>query len=109
MQTARFMSVGQVVETVELEQLLSIFKYSYTLNEHLTYLPTSRPWSNFRTVYHIQGILRVQWTEKLKFSLERFKCTVNTVSSFWCQGCVQTGVVSGNHKTKSAFLFRLCY
>ena len=27
--------------------------------------------------------------------------------SFWCQGCVQTDVLSENHSTKSADLFRL--
>ena len=42
-----------------------------------------------------------------KFSLVRFNGTVNTykVISFWCQGCVQTDVLSGNHKTNSAALF----
>jgi len=44
--------------------------------------------------------------DKTWFSLVRFNSTMNTLS-FWCQGCVQTDVLSGNHKTKSADLFRL--
>ena len=32
---------------------------------------------------------------------------MKTIRSFWCQGCAQTDVLSGNHKTKSAAVFRL--
>ena len=32
---------------------------------------------------------------------------MNTIRSFWVQRCVQTDVLSGNPKTKSAVLFRL--
>ena len=44
-----------------------------------------------------------------EFSLVRCNGTMSTilVRSFWCQGCVQIDVLSGNHKTKSAALFRL--
>ena len=31
---------------------------------------------------------------------------MNTIRSFWCQGCVQTDILSGNHKTKSPALVR---
>ena len=41
------------------------------------------------------------------FSLVRFNITVNTIRSIWCKGCVQTEVLSENHKTKSAALSRL--
>ena len=40
-------------------------------------------------------------------SLVRFNGTVNTIRSFWCQGCVHTDVLSGKHKIKSAVLIRL--
>jgi len=40
-------------------------------------------------------------------SLVRFNGTVNTLRSFWYQGCVQTDVLSGNHKTGSSALVRL--
>ena len=44
----------------------------------------------------------------LSISLLRFNVAINTkrLNKRPCQGCVQT-VLSGNHKTKSAFLFRL--
>ena len=42
-----------------------------------------------------------------EISLVWFNGTMNTVRSFWCQGCVQTDVLSGNHKTNSAALFNL--
>ena len=32
---------------------------------------------------------------------------MNTIRSFWCQGYVQSEVLSGNHKTKNAVLLRL--
>ena len=32
---------------------------------------------------------------------------MNTIRLFWCQGCVQTDDLLGNHKTKSDALFRL--
>ena len=44
----------------------------------------------------------------VKISLERINCIVNTIRSLiWCQGCVQSVVLSGNHKTKSAVLSAL--
>ena len=42
-----------------------------------------------------------------QFSLVKFNGTVNTTRSFWCQGCVQTDVLSGKHNIKSAALIRL--
>ena len=32
---------------------------------------------------------------------------MNTIRSFWCQACVQTDVLSENHKTKSAGVITL--
>ena len=34
------------------------------------------------------------------------RVNVNTIMSFWCQGYVQTDVLSGNQMTKSAAIFR---
>ena len=47
--------------------------------------------------------------EKFKLSLVGFDDAFNTIRLYkrLCQGCVQTAVLSGNHKTKSAALFRL--
>ena len=44
---------------------------------------------------------------KINFSLLRYSNTVNTIRSFRCQECVQTDVLSRNHKTKSAARLRL--
>ena len=41
------------------------------------------------------------------FSLVGFNNAFNTIRLYKHQGCLQTAVVSGNHKTKSAVLFRL--
>ena len=43
------------------------------------------------------------------FSLVGFNDAFNTIRLYKrpAQGCVQTDVLSGNHKTKSAVLFRL--
>ena len=46
---------------------------------------------------------RLQHFYLFSIYLVRFNGTVNTIRSFWCQGCVQTEVLSGNQKTK------LCY
>ena len=32
---------------------------------------------------------------------------MDTIRSFWCQMCVQSEVLSRNHKTESAIVFRL--
>ena len=59
-------------------------------------------------IYVFPGL---QSEEKQGFvcSLVRFNGTVNTVNEghYWCQGCVQTDVLSGNHKAKSVVLYRL--
>ena len=42
-----------------------------------------------------------------QFSLVWFNDAFNTIRLYKRQGCFQTGVLSGNHKTKSAVLLRL--
>ena len=58
----------------------------------------------------VQEVLGSQSPKKqISFSLARFNCTMNTLRSFWCHGCVQTEALLGNHKNKSAPLFRLLW
>ena len=47
----------------------------------------------------------------VKFSLVRFNSTMDTISSFWCHGCVQTDVLSEKEKdkTKCTALVRFQY
>ena len=45
--------------------------------------------------------------EQKAFILVNFNVTLNTIRSFWCQEWVQTGVLSGIHKTKPPALSSL--
>ena len=56
-----------------------------------------KKWDKYATFYSLF----------LEFGRVGFNDAFNTIRLYKRQGCLQTAVLSGNHKTKSAVLFRL--
>ena len=62
---------------------------------------------NIRKLYTISKLYNSNQTFLSLINLVRCNGTVNTISSFGAKWCVQTDVLSGNHKTSSNTLVRL--